>query len=166
MRGSAQKERDLLEESGISVNMRNIWSIESHAWSYIKESKDFLVFSCWVFVLCMGYLESSSCSVKACHRGSFFCCRAWALGHVGPAVLAHELSCSTTWDLPGWEIKPMSPALAGARFTIEPPGKPWTVVFNNLSVPNLLSGELLRVDSELRIGWAAHSLKRITMMIF
>ena len=44
MRGSAQKERDLLEESVISVNMRNIWNIESHAWSYIKESKDFLVF--------------------------------------------------------------------------------------------------------------------------
>ena len=29
-----------------------------------------------------------------------------------------------TWDLPGSEIKPVSPALAGGFFTTEPPGKP------------------------------------------
>ena len=29
------------------------------------------------------------------------------------------------WDLPGPEMEPMSPALAGGFFTTEPPGKPW-----------------------------------------
>ena len=30
------------------------------------------------------------------------------------------------WDLPGPEIEPMSPVLAGGFFTAEPPGKPGT----------------------------------------
>ena len=34
------------------------------------------------------------------------------------------------WGLPGSEIKPVSPALAGGFFT-EPPGKPW---LNHLSI--------------------------------
>ena len=33
------------------------------------------------------------------------------------------------WDLPGPGIKPESPALAGAFFTTEPPGKPVKLLF-------------------------------------
>ena len=36
--------------------------------------------------------------------------RAWLLHHM--------------WNLPGPEIEPVSPALAGSFFTTEPPGKP------------------------------------------
>ena len=34
-----------------------------------------------------------------------------------------QLFCSM-WDLPGPGIEPLSPALAGAFFTTQPPGKP------------------------------------------
>ena len=63
-------------------------------------------------------------------------CRAQAVGCSGftsCSSQAQQLCCTgphcalllcDTWDLPGLEIKPMSPALAGGFFTIEPPGKP------------------------------------------
>ena len=50
------------------------------------------------------------------------------------------------WDLPGREIKPVSPVLAGGFFTTEPPGKPkevtsklrpkgWCLEFRSIMLP-------------------------------
>ena len=67
-----------------------------------------------------------------------------SLWHVGSVLcslaLEHRLnSCGKyawlfwgTWDLPGSGIKPVSHALAGRFFTIEPPGKPWSRHFKSL----------------------------------
>ena len=42
----------------------------------------------------------------------------------GSVVAEHRLSCfAACKDLPGSEIEPTSPALAGGFFTTEPPGK-------------------------------------------
>jgi len=38
------------------------------------------------------------------------------------------------WDIPGPEIEPISPALAGGNFTTEPPRKPHQGVF--LAIPH------------------------------
>ena len=51
------------------------------------------------------------------------------LQFAGCRAQAQELCCTglvalCMWDLPGLEIKPVSPALAGNVFTTEPPGKP------------------------------------------
>jgi len=54
------------------------------------------------------------------------------LSGCGSPALEHRLSsCGARakvlcgmWDLPEPEIEPMSPALAGEFFAIEPPGKP------------------------------------------
>ena len=81
---------------------------------------------------------------QASHCGGFSCFGAWALGLMGfrscshglrscgPQALEHRFSsCGTwawllqsMWDIPRPAIKPMSLALAGGFFTIEPPGKP------------------------------------------
>ena len=49
------------------------------------------------------------------------------LQSTGSVAGVHRLSYSR-WDIPGPEIEPMSPALAGRLFTTDPPGKP----LNNL----------------------------------
>ena len=58
--------------------------------------------------------------------------QARGLSSCGSRALEHRLnSCRPQallllgmWDLPGSEIEPVSPALAGRFFTTEPPGKP------------------------------------------
>ena len=77
----------------------------------------------------------SSCCARASHCGGFSCW-AQALGHsgfssCGSQALEHGLSSCGTWASwlrglchllrPG--IEPISPALAGWFFTLEPPGK-------------------------------------------
>ena len=79
----------------------------------------------------------SSCGARASFCSGFSCCKAQTLGCMGLSswgsqALEHRLnSCGTRvsllralWDLPGSEIKPVSPALGGESFTTEPPGKP------------------------------------------
>ena len=56
------------------------------------------------------------CSAWASHCGGFSCCGAWTLG-------CEVFSSYGMWNLPGPEIKPMPPALAGGLLTTEPPGK-------------------------------------------
>ena len=78
----------------------------------------------------------SSCGVQASHCDGFSCCRTLALGHVGFSccgswTLEHRLnSCGArAWwlcglsEFPGSGIDPMSPALAGKFFNMEPPDK-------------------------------------------
>ena len=48
----------------------------------------------------------------------------WELWHTGSAAVAHGLSCSSMWDLPGPGIEPLSPELAGGVLATEPPPKP------------------------------------------
>ena len=49
------------------------------------------------------------------------------LQSAGSVVVALGPHCSAcVWDLPGPEIEPQSPALAGGFFTAKPPGKPCT----------------------------------------
>ena len=43
--------------------------------------------------------------------------------------MAHGLSCSVMWDLPGPGLEPVFPALAGGFLTTVPPGKPQCHVF-------------------------------------
>ena len=71
------------------------------------------------------------CGARASHCGAFSCCRAWTLGARASVVVSRGLSsCGTwaqllhgTWDLPGPEIEPVFPALAGGFLTTAPPGK-------------------------------------------
>ena len=73
---------------------------------------------------------SLHCGVRASNRGSFSCCGAQGLGHVGFSscslrALEHRLSsCGAwasllrgMWDLPSLRIGPVSPALAGGSST-------------------------------------------------
>ena len=72
------------------------------------------------------------CSACASHCIGFSCCGARALGTWASVVVAHGLSsCGSRaqllhgmWDLPGPELEPVSPALAGGFLTTAPPGKP------------------------------------------
>ena len=72
------------------------------------------------------------CGAWASHCGGFSCCRARALGTWASVVVAQGLSsCGartqllrSMWDLPGPELEPVSPALAGRFLTTVPPGKP------------------------------------------
>ena len=49
------------------------------------------------------------------------------LQSTGSVGVVHGLSCFTVYrNLPGSDIKPVSPALADGLFTTEPPGKPKT----------------------------------------
>ena len=111
---------------------------------------------CWVFVAVLGLFSScceqgllSDCGPQVSCSSGFSCCRAWALGNQASVASMRELSsCSSQalecwlsscvewawllhsmWDLPGQEIEPMSPALAGRFFTSEPPGKHVHVFF-------------------------------------
>ena len=83
------------------------------------------------------------CGVRASHCSGFSCCGARALGAPASVVVARGLnSCGSRalehrlsscgartlllrgmWDLPGPELEPMFPALAGGFLTTAPPGK-------------------------------------------
>ena len=96
----------------------------------------------WVFVAMSGLslvVESGGYSLVrvsgASHCGGF-CCGAQALGTWGSVAaacwlycvwasvaVAHELSCSTAWNLHRPGIKPVSFALAGKFLFTVPPGK-------------------------------------------
>ena len=43
--------------------------------------------------------------------------------------MAHRLSCSVVWSLPGAEIEPMFPALGGTFLSIEAPGTSESTLF-------------------------------------
>ena len=79
----------------------------------------------------------SSCGAQVSPCGGFSYCWSWAVGHEGFSscgswALEYRLnSCGewtlllcSMWNLPGPEIEPVSTALAGGFFTMEPPGKP------------------------------------------
>ena len=61
------------------------------------------------------------------HCGGFSCWGARALG-----VQASVFAARGMWDLPGPEIEPISPALAGGFLTTAPPGKSLVMFFINL----------------------------------
>ena len=104
---------------------------------YFANKIIYIIFNITVFI----YLWSSLLSRLLSSCGGFSCCGAQALGHVGfsscTSSRAPELSsCGTraqllhsVWDLPGPEIEPMSPALAGRFLTTEPPGKSLSIPF-------------------------------------
>ena len=73
-----------------------------------------------------------SCGAWASHCGGFSCCRAWALGHKLSSCGTGAKLLLCMWDLPRPRIKPMSPALTGGFFTIEPPGKTPKMIHINL----------------------------------
>ena len=90
----------------------------------------------------MQAVTSKSGGHSSLRSRSFSCCRAPALGHVGPViailepwspcsgVVAHGLRCSEACGIfPEPGIEPVSPALAGGFFTTGPPGKPLQLVF-------------------------------------
>ena len=98
---------------------------------------------------CMGFLQlrragaALPCGAQASHCGSFSCCGAQALGAWASVVVARRLSgCGSwalecrlssygsrdqllhsMWDLPGPELEPVSPALAGGFLNTVPPRK-------------------------------------------
>ena len=60
---------------------------------------------------------------------AFLVCRAQALGAWASVVVAHGITSSVVWDLPGPGIEPVSPAWAdGFSYTV-PPGKSNKVTF-------------------------------------
>src|SRR5574339_614770 len=80
-------------------------------------------------------------------RGSLVGCRLWGRTEsdttdatqqqqqsTGSLVVAHRLSCSmASGNLPGSRIEPLTPALAGGFFTIEPPREPQGCLLQLLS---------------------------------
>ena len=64
----------------------------------------------------------STCGVWASHRGGFSGCGAQTLGRGASVVVGHRPL--GTWDLPRPGVEPVSTALAGGFFTIEPSRKP------------------------------------------
>ena len=88
----------------------------------------------WAFSSCRQWGLRSSFSVQASHCGGFSCCKAWALGLEGSAVVAHGLSClmACGFLVARPMIEPVFPALAGGFLSTMPPGKSLEVlnVFN------------------------------------
>ena len=75
----------------------------------------FSFFLHWVITAaCRLSFAAQGLSLAAVH-GGFYCCRAWALEHMGSIVAVHGLSCpvacGTLVPQPGME--PVSPALEG-----------------------------------------------------
>lgn len=54
----------------------------------------------------------------------------WALESTGSVLVAHRLSCSAAYGLPGPGIKSVSPAVTGGSFTTEGPAKSPASVFS------------------------------------
>ena len=101
----------------------------------------------WVFIAAHGLslvaVRTLCCGMRASHCGGFSCCGARApgtrtsvvvacgLSSCGLWALEHRLSSCGSWvqllcsmqDLPGPELEPVSPALAGGFLTTVPPGK-------------------------------------------
>ena len=124
---------------------------------FLKKKNLFIfIFGCiGSSLLCEGFLQlwragaTLHHSVRTSPCGVFSCCGAWALGTWAPVVVARGLSsCGSQalecrlsscgawaqllhgmWDLPGPELEPVSPALAGGFLTPASPGQP-SVVFN------------------------------------
>ena len=116
----------------------------------IVDDTVFLFFAAVLSLHCCEQAFSSCCEpglllLRASHCSGFSCCGAWALGartsvvaarglsSCGLRALQHRLSsCGPRalllcgmWDLPGPELEPVSPALAGRFLTTAPPGKPY-----------------------------------------
>ena len=117
-----------------------------------------------------------SCSSGASHCSGFSCCRAQALGGLdfssrGLWALQHRLSgfsaqaklLRSLWDPPGPGIKPLSPALVGGFFTIEPPREALCCLFVGLlgrwnemmftSCKPLISGSRYGVGQKVHLGF-------------
>ena len=108
-----------------------------------SEKYFFFFFSGWAgsSLLCADFLElwpvraTLHCAAQASHCSGFSCRRAQSLGMWASVVAAHGLETAGSvswymglvapgmWNLPGPEIKPMSPLLAGRFLSTAPPGK-------------------------------------------
>ena len=116
-----------LKQTNKQTNTVAVLRLRCCAWALSSCGK------CWLL-----YLQA-----RASHCSGFSCCRAWALGawasvlvvrglrSCGSQAPEHRFSlCDTRvsslhsmWNLPGREIEPMSPALAGGFLTTGPPAK-------------------------------------------
>ena len=56
-------------------------------------------------------------------------CGSWALEHRLNSCGTQAWLLRGRWDLPGWQMEPVSSALSGGFFTTEPPGKPPSIPF-------------------------------------
>ena len=80
---------------------------------------------CSVVVLCGLLIEVSSLVAEhGLQVDGLSSCSSWALEYRLSGCGTWAQLLLSMWDLPGPGIKPLSPALAGGFFTIEPPGKP------------------------------------------
>ena len=86
-------------------------------------SKQWLLSSCGVGFALQWLLLLQSTSSRAL---SFSSCSTQDQQLQVPSSRARtkQLWCSSMWNFPGPEIKPVSPSLAGRFFTTKPPGKP------------------------------------------
>ena len=90
----------------------------------------FYFWLCRVFVAAQAFSSCSkqellsSCGTCTSHRGGFSCCRGRALGLGGfRSCGTRDELLSAMRDLPGSEMEPLSPALAGRFFTPGSPGE-------------------------------------------
>ena len=79
-------------------------------------------FILWWLLFCGAQALGAQDSVVVV-RG-FSSCGSWALERKPSSCGARAQLLRGMWDLPGPEIEPVSPALAGGFLTIAPPGKP------------------------------------------
>ena len=110
---------------------------------------------CWVFIAAVWAFSQgllSGCGGWASRCSGISCYGAQALGPWSSGVAARGLICCSLqapelwfnscgawaqslcglWDLPGPDIEPVSPALAGRFFSTGPPGKPSVGKFNEI----------------------------------
>ena len=89
------------------------------------------------------------CSARASYLSGFCYCREQALGDQASAVATHRLSSVSQlllgmWNLPGPEMEPMSPALAGRFLFTVPLGRsPIIQSFYYVSAANTDNDKLL-----------------------
>ena len=89
-----------------------------------------IIFDSWSSLVPVGFLKlqwagaTVGCSAQASHCSGFCCCKARALGTGASVSLVGRLQLPLgVWNLPGPNIEPVSPALAGGFLSHVPPGK-------------------------------------------
>ena len=86
-----------------------------------------LVVEFWLLIAVASLVEHS---LQAHGLQKLWCVDSVVVAHglqsTGSVVVARAQLLGGMWDIPGSGIQPVSPALAGIFFTIEPPGKPYS----------------------------------------
>ena len=96
---------------------------------------------------------------------SFSSCRSWALEHKLSSWGAQAELFWVMWNLPKPRIKPVSPALAGGFFTIEPPGKPSEHFSNRICLIRRKHFKEMKLSAALQCDTATDSYAFLILIL-